>query len=175
MTSSQAEKYIAFLRGINVGGSGILAMSELRTMCEKLSLKNVRTYIQSGNVIFESSYSEDAIVRKLDTELEKKMGKHIPVAVRSISELTLILKNNPFPKAESAKVGIMFFARPIQKSFLSGVSTSTGEELEMRTREVYIHYPNGMGRSKLKLPKQSEDGTVRNINTIQKIIELCQK
>jgi len=68
----------------------------------------------------------------------------------------------------------MFFAKSVHKDFLDSVSTSTGEEVKIGKREIYIHYPNGMGRSKLKLPKEAGEGTVRNINTVRKLIDLCR-
>jgi uncharacterized protein (DUF1697 family) len=173
--SNKLNTYICFLRGINVGGRSMLPMNELRTLCEKLGFEGVRTYIQSGNVILESPLAEEALTKQLETALEKKMGKHIPVALRTVDELSEVLKKNPFQKAEPARVGVMFFAKPVKKDFLDGVSTSTGEEVKVGKREIYIHYPNGMGRSKLKLPRDAEDGTVRNINTVRKLIELCAK
>lgn len=150
----------------------MLPMNELKTLCEKLGFERVRTYIQSGNIILESPLMEGALVKQLESALQKKMGKHIPVALRTIDELDHVLKENPFQKAEPARVGVMFFAKRVGKGFLDGVSTSTGEEVKIGKREVYIYYPNGMGRSKLKLPKEAGEGTVRNINTVRKLIEL---
>lgn len=152
----------------------MLPMNELRTLCEKLGFERVRTYIQSGNIILESPLIEGALAKQLESALQEKMGKHIPVALRTIDELDVVLKENPFQRAEPARVGVMFFAKPVQKGFLDGVSTSTGEEVKIGKREVYIYYPNGMGRSKLKLPKEAGEGTVRNINTVRKLIELCR-
>jgi uncharacterized protein (DUF1697 family) len=174
MNAKSTKTYVAFLRGINVGGNAILLMSELKSLCEKLGFENVRTYIQSGNVIFESGLREDVLREQLETALEKKMGKAIVVSMRTRDELARALEKNPFPSVEAAKVGVMFFPHPLPKDFLSGVSTSTGEVVIVNEREVYIHYPNGMGRSKLKLPKPSDQGTVRNINTLQKILEICK-
>ena len=152
----------------------MLPMNELRTLCEKSGFQRVRTYIQSGNVLLDSQLSEDALAKELESALQRKMGKHIPVALRTIDELDEVIKKNPFQKAEPAKVGVMFFAKPVQRDFLNNVSTTTGEEVKIGKREIYIYYPNGMGRSKLKLPKQANEGTVRNINTIRKLVELCQ-
>ena len=152
----------------------MLPMNELRTLCEKSGFQRVRTYIQSGNVLLDSQLSEDALAKELESALQRKMGKHIPVALRTIDELDEVIKKNPFQKAEPAKVGVMFFAKPVQKDFLNNVSTTTGEEVRIGKREIYIYYPNGMGRSKLKLPKQANEGTVRNINTIRKLVELGQ-
>src|SRR4026209_2839665 len=166
--------YICFLRGINVGGHAMLPTNELRTLCEKSGFQRVRTYIQSGNVLLDSQLSEDALAKELESALQRKMGKHIPVALRTIDELDEVIKKNPFQQAEPAKVGVMFFAKPVQEDFLNNVSTTTGEEVRIGKREIYIYYPNGMGRSKLKLPKQANEGTVRNINTVRKLVELCQ-
>ena len=152
----------------------MLPMNELKALCEKLGFERVRTYIQSGNVILDSPLAENALSTQLENALQNKMGKHIPVALRTIDELDDVLKKNPFREAEPARVGVMFFSHTVQKGFLEGVSTSTGEEVKVGKREIYIYYPNGMGRSKLKLPKGAEQGTVRNVNTVRKLIDLCR-
>jgi len=170
-----AQTYIVFLRGINVGGAGKLPMADVRMLCERAGLANVRTYIQSGNVICESSLSEPALVKTLDNVLAKRMGKRVPVAVRTVGELRAVVAGNPFPKAEPAKVGILFLIKPVGKEFLAGVFTTTGEEVRLGKREVYIHYPNGMGRTKLKLPDEAAEGTVRNLNTVRKLAEMASE
>jgi uncharacterized protein (DUF1697 family) len=167
--------YIAFLRGINVGGNTILPMSELRSICEKLGYQNVRTYIQSGNVLFESELSEEELMTSLEQALWQAKQKHIHVVIRTITELEKVAADNPFPQAEPARVGVMFFSRPVEGNFLSDVSTTTGEEVKTGEREAYIYYPNGMGRSKLKMPKQAAEGTVRNLNTIRKLVEISKE
>ncbi len=171
--STKLKKYVAFLRGINVGGNTLLPMSELRWLCDQLGLKEVSTYIQSGNVIFESGFSETTIIHKLELALFTKKEKRIPVILRTIEDLQNILTRNPFPKADPRQVGVMFFAESLPEDFSSGISTPGQEEVILSSREAYIHYPDGMGRSKLKLPKVSEAGTVRNINTISKILEIA--
>jgi len=171
--STKLKRYVAFLRGINVGGNTLLPMNELRGLCDQLGLKEVSTYIQSGNVIFESGLSETTVIHKLEQALLTKRKKRIPVMLRTIEDLQKILTRNPFPKADPRQVGVMFFAEPLPKDFSSGISTPGQEEVILSSREAYIHYPDGMGRSKLKLPKVSEEGTVRNINTISKIIGIA--
>lgn len=175
MAAEQIQRYVAFLRGVNVGGNAILPMDELRTICKNLGFQQVSTFIQSGNVLLKSTLTEEMVVTKLEASLSNRMGKHISVVIRTVVELDLVLKNNPFPDAEPTKVGVLLFAQPVQKSFLSAVSTSTGEELSVSHREVFIYYASGMGHSKLKLPDQARDGTVRNINTIRRIVDLCKK
>jgi len=166
--------YVAFLRGINVGGSNIIPMDELRALFCQTGLTNIRTYIQSGNVIFISEASEKNLIRKLEEALLRKAGKSVPVVIRTGKELADLVWHNPFPGAKPAQVGVMLFAAPVPADFMSGVSTAGREEVKIAAREVYIHYPDGMGRSKLKLPKSAREGTVRNMNTLSRLVELSE-
>jgi uncharacterized protein (DUF1697 family) len=166
------ETHIAFLRGINVGGNTMLPMSELKSTCNDIGFKKVRTYIQSGNVIFESELSEEMLVKKLERALQASKQQYIPVVIRTTKELESVISCNPFPNAKPAQVGVMFFANPVPKDILKDITIPGSEEVEISGREIYIHYPNGMGRSKLKLPKMPQKGTVRNINTVTKLAEL---
>ncbi|MBE0450337.1 MAG: hypothetical protein IBX70_05765 [Clostridia bacterium] len=80
-------------------------------------------------------------------------------------------KSNPFPDGIPSQVGVMFFVDPLPEDFLEGVNLTGPEEVVLREREIFIHYPNGMGRSKLKIPL-SHKGTVRNISTVNKLLAL---
>jgi uncharacterized protein (DUF1697 family) len=164
--------YIAFLRGINVGGNTALPMARLKSIFTDVGFKNVRTYIRSGNIIFRSEVSEEMIVEILEQVLYKSEQKQIPVIIRTIKKLETIITYNPFPKENPSQVGVMFFANSVPQDLLKNVTIEGPEELKISGREIYIHYPNGMGRSKLKLPKMTQRGTVRNINTITKLVEL---
>jgi uncharacterized protein (DUF1697 family) len=168
------ETHIAFLRGINVGGNNMLSMSELKSICNDIGFKNVRTYIQSGNVIFESELSEEILVKGLERALQASKQKHIPVVIRTAKELESVISRNPFPNAKPAQVGIMFFSDPVPNDVLKDLTLSGPEEVEISGREIYIHYPNGMRQSKLELPKMIQKGTVRNINTITKLAEMSR-
>ena len=168
------ETHIAFLRGINVGGNNMLSMSELKSICNDIGFKNVRTYIQSGNVIFESELSEEMLVKGLERALQASKQKHIPVVIRTAKELESVISCNPFPNAKPEQVGIMFFSDPIPNDGLKDLTLSGPEEVEISGREIYIHYPNGMRQSKLELPKMIQKGTVRNINTITKLAEMSR-
>ena len=164
--------FVALLRGINVGGSGMLPMKYLSAMCVPLGFKNVRTYIQSGNIVFESTLPEENVRAALEQVLMKRMGKKVDVMIRSASELEAVLNGNPFPEAEPAKVIVVFLSHTLPKGILDNLSIPGGEEVRPGTREVYIHYPNGMGRSKLKLPSAVSAGTARNINTVTKLVAM---
>ena len=161
--------YVAFLRGINVGGKSMLPMPELKLLCEKIGFLNVRTYINSGNVLFESELEEEVLIRKLEEALLRFMKNPIPVMVRSLEELESVLEVNPFPKEDPAKVGVMFFGNLVPSDLLKEIIVGT-EKVEISGREIYIYFPEGMGRAKLKFPKKMEMGTVRNINTIGKLV-----
>jgi uncharacterized protein (DUF1697 family) len=164
--------YIALLRGINVGGTGILAMKDLAALCTRIGFGNPRTYIQSGNVLFESRLKEDEVRAKLTTALAAKMGKPIEVMVRTTAELRKILEGNPFPDREPAKVAVTFLGVRAPAKELEGLSGPGGEQVIAGLREVYVYYPDGMGRSKLKLPLGGAAATVRNINTVAKLLSL---
>lgn len=166
--------YIALLRGINVGGSGLLSMKDLACLCETCGFANPRTYIQSGNVIFHSKLAESAIRKKLESALAAKMGKPIPVIVRTPAELRELLADNPFPDREPAKVAVVFLAAPPPKDALRDIKTSGGEQVRPGRRAIYVYYPDGQGHSKLKLPLQGAAATVRNINTVGKLAELAE-
>ena len=165
--------FIALLRAVNVGGTGKLPMSDLSALCSKLGFKNPRTYIQSGNVIIQSQLAEKAVRAKLEESLTRILGKPANVIVRTAAELEGVLKANPFPKAEPARIGVYFQSDPVSKSQVVQANGPDGEDVRLGKREFYIHFPNGMGRSKLKLP--AGVGTMRNINTVAKLVALTAK
>ena len=147
-------------------------MKELSALCETLGFKRVRTYIQSGNVIFESSLSAARAQDALERALAKHMGKKIDVILRSASELRSVLSANPFPDEPPAKVAVLFCADVVQRDLLAHVAAPGGEKVVATDREIYVFYPNGMGRSKLKLPSAKGPVTARNINTVTKLVAL---
>jgi uncharacterized protein (DUF1697 family) len=166
--------YVALLRAINVGGTGKLPMTKLKTLCEDLGFDDVRTYIQSGNVVFASRKGEVAVRKTLTTALTKALGKPTDVAVRSAKEMAAVLKKNPFVKAPPAKVGVAFLGKRVTKTMLKAIDIPGKEEVAAGRREVYIHFPDGMGRSKLKLPKTFGPATVRNVNTVGKLAAMAE-
>ena len=165
--------YIALLRGINVTGHGILAMKDLSTLCVNLGFGCVRTYIQSGNVVLRSKLSGKSVQARLEESLEKHMGKKINVMLRTAQELEAVLKANPFTVENPSKIGVHFLHEPPAKDFLERVIAPGGEQVRLGTREVYVYFPDGMGVSKLRLPLKVGDFTVRNINTVGKLVDLA--
>lgn len=165
--------YIALLRGVNVGGTGMLAMKDLAAMCGKLGFANARTYIQSGNVIFESALKEAAVQHELERALLARMGKKIDVMVRSPAEMRATLEANPFPDKEPNKIAVVFLSGEPPLEQLRGLEGPGAEQVHAGKREIYVYYPEGMGRSKLKLPLGGAVATVRNLNTVAKLTALA--
>jgi uncharacterized protein (DUF1697 family) len=160
---------VALLRGVNVGGNCMLAMADLAALCTKLGFADVRTYIQSGNVVFRTELPAERARAALAQALSAHMGRPIDVVVRDADAMRRVLARNPFPRAEPAKVAVLFCADPVPKGLLDGLSGPDGEVVVAGGMEVYIHYVQGMGRSKLKLPKALGVLTVRNVNTVAKL------
>jgi uncharacterized protein (DUF1697 family) len=165
-------KYVALLRAVNVGGTGKLPMSELRAMCESIAFANVRTYIASGNVIFESDRSEAAVKAELERCLQAYAGKPVGVLIRTGPELAAILAGNPFQSAAPNRTVAIFLDAPPPADTLAGVSGQQTEEIALGKREIYVHYGNGMAESKLKI-RAATSGTARNMNTVAKLAELA--
>ena len=172
MKSAPATSFVALLRAVNVGGTATLPMAQLAALCADLGLAGVRTYIQSGNVVFKSPLGEEKIRLQLEKALSKEMGKPIDILIRTGAALSTVLAANPFPQADPSRVGILFLPAPPPASLVKGLVIPGREEIVGIGREVYVHYPDGMGRSKLKLAALGT-GTMRNGNTVAKLAALA--
>jgi uncharacterized protein (DUF1697 family) len=165
--------FAALLRAINVSGSGKLAMSELTALCEAAGFTDVATYIQSGNVVFKTRLSEEKARTKLELALAAKLGKPTAVVLRTADELEALLSQNPFKNAPSNRVVVVFMNEAPPRAAVQALHGPDGEELSVAGKDVFIHYPNGQGRSKLKLPFAKE-GTGRNMNTVTKLAAMSR-
>lgn len=164
--------FILLLRAVNVGGTGKLPMSELKRLCEKAEFRNVRTYIASGNVVAEWDGAEARAKAALEGELKAYAGKPVGVIVRTAAEMAEIVANSPFPdRAANTTVAIFLDRAPAQDA-LSEIRGKANEELRLGAREIYVHYPDGMGRSRLRIPA-ARDGTARNMNTVAKLAAMA--
>lgn len=160
--------YAVFLRAINVGGTGKLPMAELRALLEELGFSNVATYIQSGNVVLSSKHSRAETIKRLQAAMKERVGTQGGVAVLTGKELNALLESNPFPSANPSRVIVHLLGRKVTKEDLADIATPDGEEVESSSKAVYVHYPAGQGRSKVKLPFAKES-TGRNLNTLRKV------
>ena len=164
--------YIALLRAVNVGGTGKLPMNELQAMCEAIGFADVRTYIASGNVLFTSKFGEAAVRKKLEQQLHAYAGKPVGVLIRSAVEMAQVLADNPFAEAPGNRVVAIFLDDAPPANALDDVKHQKLERLACGTREIYVHYGDGMADSRLVIAA-AKAGTARNINTIAKLAELA--
>lgn len=155
-----------------MGGTGKLPMAELRALCEGAGFKDVRTYIASGNLVFSTPLTAPKAKAKLEKLLTARLGKPWTVVFRTRAELERVVEQNPFPDAPSNQLLVMFLDKAPPKSSLDAVKVPGSERLVLDGRELFIHFPDGMGPSKLRVPFANV-GTGRNLNTIRKLIELA--
>jgi uncharacterized protein (DUF1697 family) len=174
--------FLALLRAVNVSNTQ-LRMADLREVLVGLGLTNVRSLLQSGNLVFSAAATGGTeIERWLEATLEKELGVRTDLFVRSPKEWGSIIDDNPFPDEavrDPAHLVVVFLKdRPSVRALQSLQDALQGpERIHPAGREVYIVYPNGIGRSKLTggliERKLGTRGTARNWNTIQKMFALA--
>lgn len=174
-------KYVAFLRGINVGGKNKIKMETLREMFAALGFRNVRTYINSGNVIFETAAAEDRkIAAPIENRIEKELALKIKVIVRSVAEIENIIENNPFAgQFETDKdLHVFFLDEPLppdQRAMLLA-NNSENERFAVQNREIYCHLRGNFSDSLMGKDyigkKLKVSATARNWRTVNKIAAL---
>ncbi len=173
--------WIALFRGINVGGNNILPMAKLKSDLESLKLKNVRTYIQSGNVVFESTTkSASSLSKKIARRIEEQHGFRPHLLVLNRDDLLTAIKSNPFPTAVSDPKTLHFFflAEPAvdpNTKALDNAKSAT-ERLPTDATVFYLHAPDGIGRSKLAANAEKYLGvvtTARNYRTVDSLLSMA--
>ena len=164
--------FVVLLRAVNVGGTGKLPMSDLKEFCEELGFGSVRTYIASGNVVFESRKSEATIKATLEKRLEAYAGKPVGALVRSAAEMAQVLADNPFPKLAPNRTMAVFLDRAPSADTLAGIRGQQDEVIRLGRREIYIHYGQGMASSKLVIAA-AKSGTARNMNTVATLARMA--
>jgi uncharacterized protein (DUF1697 family) len=164
--------FIALLRAVNVGGNNTLPMTELKALCEAAGFGKVRTYIASGNVVFESKASEAKVKAALEAKIATHTGAKIGVIVRTAAEMAAVLERNPFAEKPPSKTVAIFLDAAPARGALEAMTGRKDEEVRLGAREIYTHYPSGQGRSKLKIPA-ARDGTARNMNTLAALTKLA--
>ena len=165
--------YVALLRGVNLGKRQ-LKMEDLRRIASDLGLDDARTYIASGNLLFRSDKPEKALKKELEAALAKHMGAEVGVMIRTSAELAAVAGANPFAdEAQNFTVAI-FLDDAAPRDALEKAKNVDGERMAVGTREIYVHYPRGQGRSRLRIPA-ADKGTARNMNTVGKLAELARE
>jgi len=178
--NSKTSTYIALFRGINVGGSNGLPMKELVAIMEDHGYTNIKTYIQSGNVVFESTGTlVRSFAKNIGDSIETKYGFKPRIMVLTAEELRNAAAANPFPKAanEPKSLHLYFLTDTPQDPDIKALNElkTDSESFELIGRVFYLHAPDGIGRSKLAARAEKLTGvqaTARNWNTIAKLLEL---
>jgi uncharacterized protein (DUF1697 family) len=174
--------HVALLRGINVGGKNMLPMKDLAGMFDAAGCTDVRTYMQSGNVIFEAPAGAPGIADKITANIEKRFGFRIPVILRTSRQLLKAIRDNPFLAAveDQRWLHVYFLANAPNARAIAGLdpARSAPDAFHVRGQEIYLHLPNGMGRSKLTNAyfdaKLSTISTARNWATVLKLSEMME-
>lgn len=178
-----ANTYVALLRGINVGGKHKMPMKDLVEIFAAAKCKDVRTYIQSGNVVFTSSDSlAKGLCPALEKKIEERFGFTAPVVLRSHDQLVRVVRGNPFLKAGKPEVTlhVSFLADAPSLEAISKLdpARSPSDEFRVVGSEIYLYFPNGAGNSKLTSAyfdsRLATTGTARNWATVLKLLEMTQ-
>ncbi|MGE7919792.1 DUF1697 domain-containing protein [Viridibacillus sp. NPDC093762] len=180
--------YIAFLRGINVGGHNKIKMAELKQMFEEMGFIRVKTYIQSGNVLFESDEKEPFILKRIEHEIKTVFGLTISVVIRTSTELERITGECPFSKeaisdaevsseGECLYVALLLEDPPQGKIEGLSVFRTEYEDFRFEGREVYLLFQKGIRNSKLanNVQKLGVPVTIRNWKTMNKLTALVKE
>ncbi len=173
------------LRGINVGGQKNIRMEELADLYKSLDLVNVKTYVQSGNVVFNSTKSNaSALVNLIEAQIKRLLGYSVSVFIRETNDFQRIIANNPFLKKRNedpAKLHVTFLYRPPSEAKLGGLGIPNDEDDEFFVggQEIYIFCPNGYGRAKFSNTffekKLSVPATTRNWKTVMALYKISNE
>lgn len=173
---------VALLRGINVGGRHKVAMADLRDVAASLGFDNPITFIQSGNLVFDTDLDQAAIVTALDDALEDRFGFEVPVVVRSAAELGAVADAYLLARPDSdPKLLMVAFLDQVPAMDVASVIDAADylpDRFVAADRDIYLDYPNGSARSKLNQALLEQRlgvrATLRNWNTILKVLGLVQ-
>jgi len=176
---------ISMLRGVNVGGHNKIKMEALRALYESMKLRDAQTYVQSGNVIFRTDERDiPRLAKRIEDGIERNFGFRPNVILRTAAEMREVVARNPFAKRrriEPSKLLVSFLAGDPREEAREKVRQikCDPEELRIEGRELYIYFPNGIGRSKLSLGVLEKTlktpGTGRNWNSVTKVLEMAEK
>jgi len=176
---------ISMLRAVNVGGHSQIKMEALRALYASLKFENPQTYEQSGNVIFKTNERDLALIAKrIQQSIEKKFACRPEVILRTAAELRSVIAKNPFAERaniEPNKLLVTFLASDPGKEARETLRKQkfAPEELHVADRELYIYFPNGIGKSKLPWSRLDKilqtPGTGRNWNSVTKMLEIAEK
>ena len=177
--------YISLLRGINVSGQKKIRMADLKILYESLGLTEVQTYLQSGNVVFDNGEQSPEKLRKsIEAEIESAYGFSVPVLIRSGDDFQRLIGSRPFRKERSehpARVMVTFLFELPEQSKLTELSVPESDTCEfvIADQEIFLHCPDGYGRSKLSNnffeKKLGVVATTRNWKTVNALCQMASE
>lgn len=174
--------YIALFRGINVGGHNIIKMAELRNLFQTIQLKNVKTYIQSGNVVFESEEEEKTLRNRLEQEVEKTFGFPVSIILRTSIQIEKIIQQCPFPVdhlLEGESVHVAFLEEEPTQEAVDRLRQfeNDDEQFLLIGKEMYLFFRKSIRDSKLAVQVQrvGVQATVRNWRTTVKLDSMAKE
>lgn len=174
--------YISLLRGINVSGRKKIKMEYLKMLYKSLKFKDVTTYIQSGNVVFQCQDSPPLLLaKKIENKIKERLGFDVPVFILTKNELQKIIENSPFEKEDASKLYITFLSDSVYKEYLDKINTvkDKSETFFVSKKVVYLFLPNGYGRTKLSNNFFEKifnmPGTTRNWKTVNTLLDMAKK
>ena len=177
--AARKKSWVALLRGINLGPRNKISMADLKELFADLGAEDVETYVQSGNVLFRSSDARDDLVRAIENEIDKRLGLQVTVLLRTDAELAKLVADNPFgeDEPEATKLHVTFLAERPDRSRAAALDEEqfAPDRFRVTPDAVYLHCPNGYGRSKLSnafFEKQlGVAATTRNWRTVTTLAE----
>ena len=173
---------ISLLRGINVGGHAKIKMKELAEMYESLGFKNVKTYVQSGNVVFDAAGEPDKLSKNIESGIKKQFALDVKVMVRTPEEIKRIIKANPFLKRKGIdiiRLHVVFLSAKPEPAIVKDlkVNKKESEEFIIAGSEIYLYFPKGMGTAMLQPgileKKLNVAATARNWNSVNALAEMA--
>jgi uncharacterized protein (DUF1697 family) len=176
--------YICFLRGVNVGGNKMLKMAELKALFDTLKLRDAKTYLQSGNVVFRSDETDRAVLaQRIQDGIRKKSGLEVKIILRTAAELRKVIAATPLSPEGRNPSGLLvaFLAGPITseaKALLTSLKIPS-EELHFAKQELYLYFTAGIADSKLSNAltekKVGVNVTARNWNTVNALLKMAEE
>lgn len=174
-------RHVVLLRGINIGPRNRIAMPALRAALEEAGFGDVRTYVQSGNVVLESSAKPDSVQRQVEAVIKKEFDLEIAVVVRSKAQLAALAKRNPLKSVakDPKRYQVTFLSKKLPAKAVRALEDAAAEDerFVVAGREVYAWHPGGAARSKLWAKLAGKDlgvtATSRNWTTVEALLELA--
>jgi uncharacterized protein (DUF1697 family) len=178
--------YISMLRGINVGANKRIKMGELRNLYRSLNFKDVKTFIQSGNVIFNSQYMNSSdLMDKIETKIKENLGFDVKILIMTKNQLKQVIDENPFKKEDIKHLYVTFLSDAPSENFINEIKLNNGFKIKNKSdkffisqKVIYIFLPDGYGKTKLNNnyfeKNLNVSATTRNWKTVNKLFDIAK-